>query len=396
MATPIFSQQEMYNLFITNLQNYAPDLTDVNEGSINDSLGGVFSTGAVEIQKLIIDRFNKTFVELANGPDVTGGDDDLQTLLVDHFGTDFARPLPALAIGTATFSRPTTGAGNITIPDGTILKTKPDANGNVQRFKTVGAVTITGTSINASVIALASGTAGNVQAGTLIVIESTLLDQSITVSNAVALAGGTDKMSDADYREFARNKIETLRGATISAIKAAAKNVAGVVTATDLETLQAVIPYNIATGLPLGGATWFYIPNVVLYIADANGTASGALIAAVISAIASVRAAGVKVDVKAASPLTLNWTAALVLNPAGPNYATLASDTTLIKQAMSNYINTLPIGSSFSKTLANAAMLAIWGPGGTGDLTSFQTTVPTADVASTSVQKLIAGTMGTQ
>lgn len=396
MATPIFSQQEIYDLFITTLQDNAPDLTDVNEGSINDSLGGVFSVGAVELQKLILDRFNKTFVELANGPDVTGGDDDLQTLLVDHFGDSFKRPLPQASIGTVTFSRATTGAGNITIPDGSVIKTAPDANGNVQRFKTVGAVTLTGLSINASVVALVAGTAGNVQGGTITAIESTLLDTTIVVTNALALAGGTDKMADSDYREFARNKIETLRGATLSAIEAAAKNVAGVVTATGIEILLPVIQYNIATGLPQAGAVWFYIPYVTLYIADANGTASPALLAAVVTAIADVRAAGVIVNVAAAASLSLNWTAALVLNPAGPNYSILSSDTTLIKQSMSNYINQIPIGTGFSKVQANAAMLAIWGPGGTGDLTSFQTTVPTADVAVTSVQKLVSGTMGTQ
>lgn len=396
MATPIKSQQELWQLFIDELQGLAPDLTDTNEGSITDSLGGVFSLGGVEIQKLILDKFNKTFFNTANGPEVTLGPDDLQTLAVDHFGDDFARPLASAAIGTIAFSRPTSGAGNITIRSGTIVKTLPDASGTVQRFQTVGDVTITGTTINASIVALVAGSAGNVDPGMISVIESTLLDSTITVTNSAKLTGGAETMLDSDYREFIRNKLETLRGATLSAIEAAAQTVAGVVTATGVEILKSVIQYNIATGLPTVGAAWFYIPYVTLYIADANGTASGALITAVQAAIAAVRAAGVVVNVAGASPLTINWTALLTLNPAGPNYATLATDTTMIKQAMSNYINSLPIGTGFSKTAANAAIVALYGSGGTNDLVSFQTTVPTADVAATSVQKLIAGTVSTQ
>lgn len=396
MATPIKSQQELWQLFINELQGLAPDLTDTNEGSINDSIAGATSLGGVELQKLILDKFNKTFFSTANGPEVTGGDDDLQTLAVDHFGNDFARPQATAAIGVVAFSRPTSGAGNITIPDGTIVKTKPDATGTVQRFKTVGAVTITGTSINASVVALSAGTAGNVNSGMISVIESTLLDTSITVSNSAALTGGAAQMGDSDYREYIRNKIETIRGATMSAIQAAAQNVSGVVTATGIELLKPVIFYDIAAQGILSGAAWFYIPYVTLYVADANGTASTALVAAVKAAIASVRAAGVIVNVAGASPVTINWTALLTLNPGGPNYATLASDTTMIKQAMANYINSLPIGTGFSKTAANNAILALYGSGGTNDLVSFQTTVPTADVAATTVQKLIAGTIGTQ
>lgn len=395
MATPIFSQQEMYDLFITTLQSFAPDLTDTNEGSIIDSLGGVISVSMVELQKLVLDRFNKTFIETSNGPEVTGGADDLQTLAVDHFGADFARPAPAEAIGTVTFSRPTTGAGNITIPTGTVVKTTPDANGNVQRYATIADVTIIGTSINASIQALTAGSAGNAASGAVSVIESSLLDSTITVTNSLALAGGTDTMDDADYREFIRNKIEVLRGAAKSAVEAAALTVSGVVTATAVEPQTAVIPYDIGTNAPVAGAAWYYIPQVTVYIADANGTASSALIDAVKAAIDPVRAAGVRVDVEAASALIVNWTAAITLNPSGVNYATLSTDTTILKTAMANYINLLSIGTGFDKATAEAAILADWGPGGSNDLVTFSTTVPAASIAGVSTQKLIAGTMST-
>jgi hypothetical protein len=389
MATAIKSQQELYSIFINNLQSSAPDLTDINEGSIIDSLAGAQSLAAVEVQKLLLDRFQKTFFNTAN-------DDDLEYLAVDHFGNAFARPVAVAAIGVVTFSRLTTAAGNILIPTGTVLKTKPDANGNVQRFATISPVTITGLSINASVVAQVAGAAGNVQPATVVVIESTLLDSSIKVTNALAMAGGAEKQSDPQYRETIRNKVEAIRGATMGAIEAQAKTVTGVVTATGIENLQVVIPYSIGSGLPVPGEPWFRIPKTSLYIADANGTANQALIDAVSAAIALVRAAGVKINVIGATPLVLNWTAAITLNPSGPNYAELASNPQKLKDSMTQYLNAIPIGSGFSKPTANAAMLAIWGPGGTGDLTQFQTTIPSGDVAATAVQKLVAGVMGIQ
>lgn len=396
MATPISSQQELYALFLNTLQSFAPDLTDVNEGSISDSLAGAASLLAVELQKGVIDRFNKTFIETSHGPEVTQGADDLQTLATDHFGTGFARPSASSALGTVTFSRPNTNAGAIPIPAGSIVKTAPDASGVSQRYSTVLPVTLTGLSINASVSALVGGSAGNAQVGAVNQIESSLLDSSIVVTNGTAFVGGAEAQDDATYRETIRNKIEILRGAALAAIQAAALNVPGVATATPIETLQAVIPYNIATGLPVVGAIWFYIPNAVLYIADVNGNADSALIAAVQAAIAGIRAGGVRVVVTGAAPLSLNWTASITLNPAGANYAALSANTSLLTAAMANYINTLPIGTGFTKAAADAAILAIWGPSGSNDLASFQTAFPAAGIAVSATQKLIAGTMGTQ
>lgn len=395
MATPIKSQAELYQLFINALATGAAQLTDFNEGSINDSLGGATSLTATEMQKLILDQFAKAFFNSANGPEVTGGPDDLQTLAVDHFGQAFARPLATAAIGTVTFSRPTAAAGNVLIPAGTIVKTTPDASGNTQRFATQADVTIIGLTINASITAIVAGSAGSAGAGAVSVVESSLLDQTITVSNAVALTPGTDTMNDSDYREFIRNKIESLRNGTLSAIEGAAKTVPGVVTATAIEAIQTVIPFNIATGLPVPGAAWFNVVQATLYVADVNGNASTALIAAVIAAITPIRAGGVNVAVKGASALAVNWTATYVLNPLGPNYAALSQSNQLIVQAMSAYIQSLAVGTAFIRATGNAAILAQFGPAGTNDLTSFTTSLPVADVQPTATQKLIPGVMAT-
>lgn len=143
MALPLKSQQDLYNLFITTLQGIAPQLTDELDGSIDDALAGVFSLAGMELQRYTISQFNKTFIDLANGPTITGGSDDLQTLLVDHFGSAFARPQAVAATDTITFSRPNNSFGSVTFIGGFVVKTQPDVNGNVQRYSTASLVSLT-------------------------------------------------------------------------------------------------------------------------------------------------------------------------------------------------------------------------------------------------------------
>jgi len=386
MATEVPSQQDLYDLYKNEVQSRNPLLTDFEEGSKLDSLGGGFSTAGQEILKFIIDQFAKTFFATAHGPEVTGSTDDLEILAVDHFGDSFARPEAEKALGVVTFSRPSAGPA-VSILAGTIVKTNKNANGEEQRFATLVNVILTGTTINASVQAVNAGASGNVLGGTVVNIETALTDPTVLVTNTLAFAGGEEADTDAEYREFIRNKIETLRGATKAAIEAAATNVPGVEIATAIEDLQSVIEWDIGGSLTVG--SFFFIPRVRLFIADANGTASQALIDAVAAAIMFVRAAGVKVNIIGATPLTMDWTLTLTLNPSGPNFAVLSVDTTMFEDTMAQYIRDLPIGTGFDKGLAKLAMLAIWGPSGTDDITDLTTTVPTGNIAVTATQKLI-------
>lgn len=391
MATEVKSQQDYYTIAQNQVQTQAPDLTDFTEGSSNDVIAGVVSTAAAEISKLIIDKFNKTFLNTAHGPEVTGGDDDLQTLAVDHFGDSFARPGASKAVGVVNFTRPNAAAGNVIIPVGTIVKTKKNANGEEQRFATEATVTMTGTSINASVKAVEGGTAGNVSAASVIVVESSLTDPTVVVTNSLGFTGGAAAMNDAEYREFIRNKVEIIRGATKTAIEAAANNVAGVEKATAIEILQAVIEWDIGLEVTIG--SYFMIPRVKLYVADANGTASQALIDLVEAAVFPVRAFGVRVEVLGANPLPMDWSASISLNPFGPNFAEFSSDPSRIVQTMEQYIKDLAIGTGFDRGLARLAMLDIWGPAGTDDLTDFVTNVPSGNITASVNDKLIPDTV---
>lgn len=385
------SQAELYQDYITELQSVAPGLTDVNEGSINDILAGVASTAVAEIQQTVIDEFKKTFFSTADGPEVTGGPDDLERLAVDHFGESFRRPSATKSTGTVTFSRPTSGAGNVTIPVGTVVKTEQNSAGKSVRFETTAAVTMTGLSINASVRAIVAGTEGNVQASKVTVIESSLTDSSVVVTNASAFAGGAPAEADAQYRETIRDLIEAIRGATVAAIVAKAKTVAGVEKATGKEFKEYVKVWDVANDVPVGD--YFAINRAKLYVADANGTASDALLDDVAEAISSVRAAGVRVDVLAAEAFELDWNATISLNPTGPNYAELSVDPQPIIDEMTTYLQDLDVGEDFDRAAARAYILSKWGPAGTDDLTDFVTNSPSGNVDINEVQKIIPGTL---
>lgn len=384
MAVTPKSQQEYYDLGKVEIQTRNDRLTDFTDGSILDICNGVPSVLAQELTRLLLDKFKTTFFASSDG-------DDLETLAVDHFGDAFARPGAAKAVGIVKFSRPDALAGDVSIEVGTIVKTLTDSNGNSQRFATIYKVTMTGLEINASVEAVEAGIAGNVDVDTVTQIETALTDPTITVNNDDSFAGGAAELTDAEYRNFIELKIQELRGATVDAIRSAALTVSGVEKATAIETYMTVIEWDNSAEEPIG--EYFRIPNVKLYVADANGEANDALLALVRAAVDAERAAGVYIDILASVALELNWGAAISLNPSGPNYAEFQVDVTQLVNSMSDYISNLDIGADFNKSLADLAIMEIWGPDGTNDLVDFQTVTPSGNIVTAANEKLIPGTM---
>jgi hypothetical protein len=384
MGTTPKSQQEFYDLGKTEIQARKDTLTDFSEGSILDIVNGLCSVMAQEVTRLLVDKFKKTYFASSEGQ-------DLEDLAVDHFGDGFARPDATKAVGIVKFSRPTAGAGDVSIEIGTIVKTPTDSNGQSKRFSVKSRVVLTTLSINASVEAVDAGVLGNVGVGEISIIETALTDPTVIVTNESEFSGGEAEQDDATYRQTIENKIQQLKGATLEAIESAALSVPGIESATGIEYKIDVIEYDIATLTTIGDP--FKIAKVKLYVADANGEASDALIDLVEEAIASVRGAGVEIEILSAEALELNWTASITLNPAGPNYTLLQTDTTMITDSMSAYLRLLGVGADFIKTDADDAMMAIYGPAGTNDLTDFTTSVPSGDIATSATQKIIPGVM---
>lgn len=391
------SQSEIYDIFMTELKARDTTLTDDSPGSFPDVFAGATSIAVAQVMLLLVSEFAKTFFDSAHGPDITGGPDDLENLALDHFGDNFARPDAVKATGTVTFSRANADAGAVTIPSGTELSTDADSSGARVRFVTTAEVSLGAAdlTVDASVEAVVGGTAGNVSANKITNVDSTLTDSSITVNNSSAMAGGTNEETDTQYRQTIKNLIQTLRGAALSALEAKAKAVSGVYYATAIETMIPVIEYDIGGGVIASGAEYFRVPFAKIYIADSNGSSSASLIASVKAEVDKYRAAGVKVEILGAVAVNFSWTASITLDVGGPNFAELSSDPSKITDSMQQYVADLPVGTGFVKSTADAAMLAIWGPDGTGDLSAggFVTSSPVGDVDVAENEKLIPNNM---
>ena len=384
MNVKIKTANELYDILRDEIQAVAPDYIDFSEGSMLDIITGAVSLMGNELGSKIVESFSKTFFNLAEG-------EDLDFLVVDHFGESFKRPDASPATGAVTFVRPNINKGNVTINAGTVVKTKKNATGQEVRFVTNNTVIMTGLTITVQVTAVIPGSSGKVEADKITVIESTLSDTSITVSNAAATSGGTDRMTDAEYREYSKARLLSLSGATEAAVIAACKSVSGVALAKILTEEVPVIEFDIATSQPKEGALFFRIPRSRIYVCDYAGNSSQGLIDAVRTAITPVKAAGVRFDIFGAFPLGFTWKASLELNPAGPYYEELSVDVQKIRDSMRGYIDSvLDIGQGFNKATADAYILSIWGPGGTGDINTFETEVPTGNVGINANQKLIA------
>jgi uncharacterized phage protein gp47/JayE len=385
MATKSLSQNEFYEFYKNQVLALAPELTDFSEGSLHDIIAGAFSASMNELTELTISEFQKTFFDTATG-------NDLDTLAVDHFGEKFSRPQAINATGIITFSRPNTDNGNVTIPVGTVVKTEKDSSGNEILFETTEEVILTGLTVDASIQAQEAGSSGNLLPSTIVVLESTLSDSSITVNNGLAMAGGEDEQDDAEYRETIKSLIQSLAGATKQAIEGAVLALPNVGFVTLITEEKAVIEWDISGSSTIGN--FFRIPYPIVYVADENGNSSPSLVQDVKDAIVPIKACGVNVNVLGATAISINWTASLVLNASGPNYSELQSDLTMIKDSMIEYINQkISIGEGFSRSEANQYILSVWGPSGTNDITSFSTSAPSGDVSVNGNEKLIAGTM---
>lgn len=389
MTTELKSQSELYDIIKDEIIAQNGDLSDFSVGSMLDVISGAFSISLNEITELIVSEFSKTFFDTAHGISVTGNTDDLNRLAVDHFGDRFKRPIAVESTGSVTFTRLNTDAGDVVLAIGTVIKTTKDSNGEEIRFKTTEAKTLTGLTIDATIEAFVGGADGNTDIGEVKVIETSLTDSSVTVSNSAKLAGGANEQTDPEYRETIRNLIQSLAGATKAAIEGAILAVPGVSIATLLEENQPVINYDIGGGQIEAGASFFRIPNPIAYIADVNGSFSQALIDSVEQAIFPVKACGVNIQIRGAVAVLLSVDMSITLNGGGPNFSELSQDPQKIIDSMEEYMKALSIGVGFTKNDAKTAMLDIWGSGGTNDLSNLTINSPVGDVAILSNQKII-------
>lgn len=192
----------------------AADLPAQEVAGVADLLLGHF---AGEIRKLFLDG--------AEG-------DDLVELILDRYG--LVIPAATKATTQVTFARATTGAG--TIASGTRVGTAIASDGTFVTFVTTSDLVFGGvqTSGTVAVQAQDAGEDGNVDSGTLVRVLDTLFD-AFTVTNADLAAGGHERMTDVEARDYARGYVRTLRKGTLGALEFGARIIPQIRFATAVE-----------------------------------------------------------------------------------------------------------------------------------------------------------------
>lgn len=323
--------------FITLVQNMAAAVQgasatpiDLSPGSVALALLEADASVALWLQYVTLEVLQTTRLTTSLGSDV------------DSWVGDFGLTrLPAVAaVGQVTFSRftPATAAS---IPPRTVVLTadgsqsfavtidpnNPAWNGTSQTY--VLAASVASASVPASAVTPSS--AGNVLANTI-----TALGQAIagidTVTNAAPFQGGIDAETDTALRARFVSYINSLSKATPSAVAYA------------IQSLQQGLSYAIGenvdpTGAPRPG---FF----VVTIDDGSGHPTASLLASTQTAIDAVRPVGTAFAVQ--PPVVTYVSVALTITVSASG--SLAALIGPVGNAITSYINSLPIGSGLPLT----------------------------------------------
>ncbi len=249
--------------------------------------------------------------------------DDLTTLADDHW--NIQRFVPNAASGEVTFNRASAAAGAGTLPQGFIVGTAKDQLGREVQLITDEDVTYgaleTGNK-TVGVTAQLEGIVGNVATvGAVNRLVTVPFDATITVSNAAAIAGGTEAESDDELRERVRNFSPTIRRGTLAALEYGAKQVVGVAFATAVEGDTGVVS---------------------VYVSDSAGASNPVMTDAVEAELENWRSAGILVNVYGGTIYNITVDVTLTVRP-GVNTAAIASK---VKAAIVATVNKLKIGET--------------------------------------------------
>lgn len=379
---------QLAQIFLDQLKNLDPRLSNIPIGSTYDSIAGATAYAVNECQTENDLNYQKHFIQSATSS-------DLDYLATDQYGSPFSRPPATQASGLITFYL-NAETVSVVIPSGTVVKTTSSSGGNVNRYTTTSTVTLipsTQTSITTTAICTVSGSIGNCPSNSINQIESSLTSSLVTCNNINPFSNGADQLSDGNYRTYIYNLLATYQKYVSSAIQSAALTVSGILYALPTETTYQVVQWN--GSAPVGSP--FTVNQCNLFVGIQSGTPSPAQLAAVTTAIKSVRALGVYVNVTGMIGVPLNYTIRISLNPTGTNYQAFSQGNfTILTQQMSDNILALSIvtASVPSVTFTPSSQLTLLQSQFPTDFASITITIPaTAVTINTVGQKFIPQTI---
>jgi len=312
------------------VQSAAAQLLDLTVGSTLRAVLEANASIGLWLQWLIVLVLQTTRASTSTGS-------DLDTWFAD-FG--FARLPAGAASGTVTFARyvPTLAA---TIPVGALVRTSDGTQTFVVIAEPRNAAYSTGTNayvlasgqanVIVPVLAQAPGSAGNVLAGTVSLIVSTIVGVD-TVSNPGPMTGGVDAESDAAARLRFHSFLDTRSRATTLAIEYAVQGV------------QQGLTYLVQENVDAGGNA--RMGNFVVTIDDGSGSPSATLLQSAAIAIQAVRPIGSTFSVQPPQVLPLTISATLTVAVPTQKPSAIAA----VSAALQQYVNALPVGTGVSLT----------------------------------------------
>lgn len=377
MALSLQNFTTMVQNMAASAQGACAQLLDLTVGSVIRAILEATSSVGLWLQYLILVVLQGTRLATSTGTQC------------DTFGADFGfTRLPATyASGSATFSRfVATSAALIPAINGTTLGAQVRTADGTQTFNVTidttnalwnaamnGYLIPAGTlSATVPVIAVNSGTQGNILAGAINLIVGAISGVD-TITNADAFANGVNAETDAAFKTRFANYIATRALATVAAIQYAISSIAQNLTST------------IAEFVNTAGA---YTPGMfVVYADDGTGNPSSAILQTISTAVNATRACGIQYAVQGPSKLTANVAFTLTVGAGVIKANILAS----VEAAVASYINSLPMGASLP--YSKVAQIIYGSNSGITNVIGLLVNGATADLGGAASQVVRAGTV---
>jgi phage-related baseplate assembly protein len=314
----------------TAAQGYATSALDLSVGSVLRAIFEATSATVLWLHGLILALLNATRASTSNGS-------DLDTWMADF---NLVR-LPAVsATGLVNFSRFTPSL-EATVPVGTLLQTADgtqkylviadSAQSHFSASRSAYILPPLTAFVQVAIQAVTPGTSGNAVIGAISVIGQSLPGVD-TVSNSAGLSNGTDAETDVAFRARFQDYLQSLSKATKGAVGYA------------IESFRDGLNYTITENQNRDGSA--HLGYFFAVVDDGSGAPSDTLLAGVSNAIDLVRPLTVSFAVF--GPNVLSAAVSLVLTTAtGYDHAAIAVS---VVAAVTNYVNTLPLGASLPLT----------------------------------------------
>ena len=356
--------------FAASCQGAAATLVDFSVGSVLRAVAEATSGVVLWLQAMTLQVLTLTRAS-------TSSADDLDSWMADY---SFTR-LPAVAAtGLVTFSR-FTPTQTALIPAGATVRTSDNSQSftvtaspsNPAWNPALNGYTLPAgsASVTVPVAALIAGSAGNAQANSVTVL-TTAIPGVDTVTNSAPFTSGVEKEADGNFRTRFSLYIASLSKGTKAAIGSAVLGVQQGLQYTVLENVD-------ATGAVSMG-------NFLVTVTDSTGYPPTSLLNQVSQAIDAVRPIGSRFAVLAPTIVTAN-VSMTVTNTPGTNHAAVVGSVGI---ALTQAINSLPLGATLPYTLLAAVAYSVEG---VGNVTAVLLNGATADIAATPMQKILAGTV---